>query len=913
MSKTKKDSADQERSRPSDGVHQAMELAQSSIDYLLYDQGQEPAIGADVQAQPQTLAPMLVRASAGTGKTYRLTARLLRILLQGASPETILATTFTRKAAGEILDRVLVTLANAADEDNPAALEELRSQVELPSLPRTTCLQLLNRLLRNIHRLRICTLDSLFAQLARSFPFELGLPPAWRLTDEIEEVWLKERAVGNVISMLDTSEMTTILTMLGKGDVNRSVARELLRVVDAAYSMQRLCNDDVWTQVKVPNAPESAELTRAAGELRMAEPKQASLQKRLESLADAVDMRDFESLMSDTLISNIAGARRTGAPITYYRSPFPDECNEPFDVVYAAVATKVLSLLRAQNEATATVLRAYDQNVTGLKQAARALGFEDVTSRLAGRFAEFDERILSSRLDGAIDHLLLDEFQDTSPAQWQVLRPLAIRCASEPTDDEVQSSRDQWQVKRSFFCVGDTKQAIYGWRGGVSEIFDAVADEVDGINEDEQNKSFRSSPIVIDAINDTFKNLGRHSMAHCDSKDPTNKKVYVAAAVSRFTRQFPIHTAAKTEAPGFVGFSTSRKVDGDNQQKQLACYHEAANLAARLHGCAPSRTIGILTRTNRGVAHLIGLLDALGVEASQEGGNPLTDSAAVEVVLSALMMTDHPGDGRWKFHVDATAIGGREDTTADAIRRHCEEKGLSETVEFLSGILGVNCGPRDTIRLQQLTRLAMSYEANKRPRLRDFVRFVREKRVERPQAAPIRVMTVHQAKGLEFDAVILPELDGELSRQSAKCVGRIETIGESPVAMTRYLNTKSWHFLSEDWQSAFGKQIQTSMNEALCLMYVAMTRARHALHMIVHPSKKKDYVSGTAGSLVFHALGCTADPSTGSTTLYESGDPNWFHADGMQSGGPTTNVQPMPIKNTSIKFRQLPSKPSRNR
>ena len=111
MSKTKKDSADQERSRPSDGVHQAMELAQSSIDYLLYDQGQEPAIGADVQAQPQTLAPMLVRASAGTGKTYRLTARLLRILLQGASPETILATTFTRKAAGEILDRVLVTLS----------------------------------------------------------------------------------------------------------------------------------------------------------------------------------------------------------------------------------------------------------------------------------------------------------------------------------------------------------------------------------------------------------------------------------------------------------------------------------------------------------------------------------------------------------------------------------------------------------------------------------------------------------------------------------------------------------------------------------------------------------------------------------------------------------------------------------
>ena len=116
------------------------------------------------------LLPTLVRASAGTGKTYRLTARLLRTLLQGAAPETILATTFTRKAAGEILDRVLLTLANAADETDDQALDDLRRQVGIPTLPRSVCLQLLDTLLRNIHRLRVCTLDSLFAQLARSFP-----------------------------------------------------------------------------------------------------------------------------------------------------------------------------------------------------------------------------------------------------------------------------------------------------------------------------------------------------------------------------------------------------------------------------------------------------------------------------------------------------------------------------------------------------------------------------------------------------------------------------------------------------------------------------------------------------------------------------------------------------------------------
>ena len=78
------------------------------------------------------LHPTLIRASAGSGKTYQLTARLLRILLMGAPPESILATTFTRKAAGEIMERVLTDLASAADPENPSALKELRGKVDLP-------------------------------------------------------------------------------------------------------------------------------------------------------------------------------------------------------------------------------------------------------------------------------------------------------------------------------------------------------------------------------------------------------------------------------------------------------------------------------------------------------------------------------------------------------------------------------------------------------------------------------------------------------------------------------------------------------------------------------------------------------------------------------------------------------------
>ena len=820
------------------------------------------------------LLPTVVRASAGTGKTYRLTARLMRILLQGAPPESILATTFTRKAAGEILDRVLLTLAHAANESDPKALEDLRHQVGLPTLPRSACLQLFDKLLRNVHRLRICTLDSLFSQLARSFSFELGLPPAWRMTDEIEEAWMREQAVDAMIATLDLGEMTALLSMLGKGENRRSIARELLQVVNAAYSGQRQCGITVWQKLSAPKSPSEQSIAEAVVAMRSVKLPQKRLQSRLEKLAEQLETRSFSSLVDDTLVANIAAARRTHTEVKYSRSPFPDELNEAFDVLYGAVRTSVLGLLKGQNLATGTVLEIYNQNVIELKQAARVLGFEDVSTRLASQFGSLDQRLLGDRMDGAINHVLLDEFQDTSPVQWQVLRPLVMR-VTDPSAVRDQSKDDR-QVDQSFFCVGDTKQAIYGWRGGVAEIFDAVADEIPDVVEDVQNTSYRSSPIVIDVVNQTFKNLMRHPMMHAtDAADPTNKSTYEAAALDRFCRRFPEHIAFKKSLSGHAKVMTSvNPKNSDSESKLRACFMRAAELAADLNRKSPGKAIGILTRTNRGVAQLIFMLEKLGVEVSQEGGNPLTDAAAVETILSTLMMAEHPGDGRWEFHAKSTPLGQLPGFGPDYVRDLVEERGLAEAIEFLASVLAPVCDDRETLRLKQLNRLALTYQLQSAPRLRDFVRLVREKRIERPQMAPVRVMTVHQSKGLEFDAVVLPELDGSLTRKSGSCVSDIKEIGDPPEGMTRYLNQRAWHFLTGHWQRVFGAQAAGGMTEALCLLYVAMTRARQGLYIVMQPAKKQDFDVRTAASLVYHALGCDHDPTEEDAVLYEHGDPD---------------------------------------
>ena len=145
-----------------------------------------------------------------------------------------------------------------------------------------------------------------------------------------------------------------------------------------------------------------------------------------------------------------------------------------------------------QTEATRDLLQRFDTAYQHLKARERSVRFEDVTRRLGeAALADRLEEVVY-RLDGQVAHLLLDEFQDTSALQWRVLRPFAQRVV-------------RGGEERSFFCVGNVKQAIYGWRGGVAEIFDALDDEFGGLPSRALNESFRSSPVVIDCVNKVFK------------------------------------------------------------------------------------------------------------------------------------------------------------------------------------------------------------------------------------------------------------------------------------------------------------------------------------------------------------------------------------------------------------------------
>ena len=157
---------------------------------------------------------MVIRASAGSGKTYQLSTRYIARLAQ-TTPDRILATTFTRKAAGEILERILRRLAEAALDDERRA--QLAAALERPGLSREQCLQWLVAVTRNLHRVRVATLDSFFSRVAGSFALELGLPPGWALLDESQDDQLRSRAVEAVLREGDRHDLVKLIHLLSKG------------------------------------------------------------------------------------------------------------------------------------------------------------------------------------------------------------------------------------------------------------------------------------------------------------------------------------------------------------------------------------------------------------------------------------------------------------------------------------------------------------------------------------------------------------------------------------------------------------------------------------------------------------------------------------------------------------------------
>jgi ATP-dependent helicase/nuclease subunit A len=817
---------------------------------------------------------LLVRASAGTGKTYQLTSRYLALLLGGADADRILATTFTRKAAHEIHDRVVARLAAAAR--GGSALELLGAEVGR-EVTAGESLELLSGLLRGMDRMHVSTIDAFFARLARLFALDLGLPPAWRIADEAESETLRSDAVADAVEGADEEELLALLRDHRAQAIGHGAHEDLMRFVAAGRQALLESRAQAWERIRPPADVAAEVLEEAKAKLRrmpLPRTKAGTENKRWANaaaeLAARIDEGDWLGVLGSTLVKKVVAGE-----VEYAQVPIDSAQREVLRPLASHAVHVAFVRLARQNRASRALLDRHEEKYRALGRRRGILGFEDLPAALApvSGTDPLAERGVdpAHRLDGRIDHLLLDEFQDTSPVQWRVLRPMS---------EGILRERSGLQ---SFFCVGDEKQSIYGWRAAEPRLLLEFDRERPELAVEKLERSWRSSRAVLETVNAVFEKLDTNP-AFKDSKG--EERTAAVEAAKEFLRSFSPHESAHArgeEPPGTVHLLSAGAPE-EGQASHAPAIALAVERARGILAEAPRATVGILLRRRRWIPELIHALREAGIAASDEGGNPLTDSVAVLQALSMLHLADHPGDLAAALHVATSPFGKKigltpEDVSGDRrpkvaavsaeVRASLARLGYGGYLASIRPTAGEGAGAWDVERFGQLIDLALAWEARSSSRPRMFVEHARKTKVEDPSAEQVRVMTVHGAKGLEFDAVILPELDVELGVVRDELLTmRPEPEGEIEIVTHRM--GKEISAAHEELERVRADVARRRMVEELCVLYVAMTRARQRLDLIVQtPGGSEDgaeeKVGGrlTCAAILRGAIGARDRPSGG--------------------------------------------------
>lgn len=842
--------------------------------------------------EPRPLPRTLVTASAGSGKTYRLSTEILDLLARGAPPGSILASTFTRKAAGEILERVLLRLAEAAlDPEKARTLGTDAGQEALKDPVR--CQAILHTLLGELHQFNVSTLDSFFVRVVRSFFHTLGLPPTWNLADPELETQLREDTLAHLMGGLDGSRGETTLLMLFEGQHRRDIHARLKDGMEGLLQFARLGEQrgerrgdgaqGFWDlKLAIPALdPDTLEARREAllasiASLEVPKGKTGKPNGHWErargQLLSALAAQRWDAIFDSGIAK---AAYNNPEDPAFFRIPLSgawlDAVASVRDLGRAALTPALARRLRATGDLATELQASYHE--TQLRMGV--LRFEDVTLRLADPNLSLDASEIHYRLDQEIQHVLLDEFQDTSEIQWAALEPLV---------GEILSGD---QGLRAAVLVADPKQSIYGWRKARPELVHQVGMWY-AMDQASLTTSWRSSNTLLQLVGRVFRGIETNPVVMALPGGPEVARGWM--------RDFTDMESAKPNLPGYVCAHRVSPTSGSAPGVEPTVLREAARAIRAIHAQAPTRSIGVLVRQNRAVAHLISELKALGVPVSGEGGAPLTDTVPVLALLSLLRLADHPADRVARYHVRKTPVhtllppSALEDEAstrrvAADIRRALLADGYGATLATWVAGLIPHCDAREAARLGQLVELAHRWDPRATLRPTDFVHHVKRTVVEDPSAASVRVMTVHKSKGLEFDIVALPDLYQSLSpRRREWLIPNLTETGEVDAVFPAIRSSLEPYF--PEIAAAKVRAQHPDVRDSLSLLYVALTRPRQALHLFIPENGGGER---SAARLLATALEIPVDVGEGGDTV--AADPMAGGADPMAGeahppGGP---------------------------
>ena len=693
-------------------------------------------------------------ASAGSGKTFMLVVRYLSLLFQGASASKILALTFTNKAASEMQERVYQTL------DELETRGELEEIIKVTELSREYILSHRKRILGEFlnSSTKIMTIDKFFTQILRKFSLYASLMPDFSTFASQHELKLLSRFLKEV-SVSGKKDLLITLSL----ESNKRL-ESIFGLLDEFYiKKQELSHLNFQKVDFISFENEAMELLSELRSIVYKCDKASSTAKK------GVEAESFEELQKKAWLS------RDSFDYSTFKKCYTPEMDTLLEKIKEAIKNQ--NRAKEQNffYALSELVGIYEKSKKALYMDDSELSFSDVTSLVYEILHLIDDSdFLYFRLDSQIEHMLLDEFQDTSILQYEILKPLI---------NEITSGNGVFE-NGSFFFVGDVKQSIYRFRGGVSALFDSVVQEQN--TEIEQLlTNYRSQKEVIEFVNNTFINK---------IKNYTPQKV-------------------RPEANGgYVEIIQNDELIDETITQIQRLIELGANI----------NEVAILCATNGDGEAVKTRLQEEGIEVVTETTTKLINQRSVKAVLEYLKYLYFNED---IYRHNFFALINKE---LEPIKRvDLSKSKLFDVVKRAIDIYELFSDDFHLIRFLNAVSKYQDIEAL----LFEYERLDTEAAAS--DLSGIRVLTVHKSKGLEYEHVIVMDRLKKAPASRDAIIYEYDNISLKNV----YLRTKGRDALDAEYANALSKEKSLVVEDSLNALYVAFTRARDNLFIIL---KSKD-------------------------------------------------------------------------
>lgn len=868
-------------------------------------------------------ASVWVSANAGTGKTHVLKMRVLRLLLSGAAPEKLLCLTYTNAAAAEMSTRVFDELATWVTLDDVAldtAIETVTG-TRVGTDTRNRARTLFTTAIEAPGGLKVQTFHAFCERLLQRFPLEAGVPPGFEILDDATSARLTAEATEFVLAKaIDGSDDTLrnaldvivpyatdgfFDELLGKALGDRNFRDAIHAGLDVDRDAEPQLRSDLDLAATDDEASVDMEVGAVLDDVAICE---------LRTLLDASSKNDQKLSHALTKIQSIQSPKERADSLTGF---FRTKEGKPF--AQKSFITKAFRSAHAALADTADRARTRFEQLApkrdALKVLARTLALLRIAAAVYARYAylknqhaglDYDDLIAKTRdlltlpggaewvlykLDNGIDHILVDESQDTSPKQWAVVDALA---------QEFFSGLDASLTARTVFAVGDEKQSIYSFQGAAPHLFSAKGQDFAQRAETDEKPfeklqlslSFRTVPPVLTAVDRVFANPAVTSGVRAvDGIRHLAKRAGEAGLVEIWPVE-PVEDVAAVDAwtplADSQGSRPAERVATRIAETIKHWLDTHTPLTSQNRAIRAGDILILLRKRNPLAGPMVAALKKLGIAVAGADRMVLTEQIAVQDLMALGDFLVLPEDDLalatvlkspmfglddddlfalayerkgtlWKALLDAAKGNAKTGAApidrfrpaADMLIAWRGQADFRPPYEFFATLLDrygmrkrmlSRLGAEAADPLDEFLNLALTYDEDAPPSLSGFMAWLRasSRQIKRDMDQgrnEVRVMTVHGAKGLEAPIVFLP--DTCTTKTGGNQVTLLDLHREARAGAMRapflWRTTESKTLAAV--KSADDARRAGENEERDRLLYVAMTRARDRLYVAGFDSK----------------------------------------------------------------------------